>query len=297
MKKGLSFILALILCLSMCACGNNGLNGTNNMEKPTTIPTTSRHTHDWKTASCTKPKTCSTCGETEGSAAGHNWKEANCKTPKTCSTCGKTEGSLGDHVWIDATYTAPKTCSVCGTTRGEPLIPGVTLAGTAFDVDSVGGIKPKIYWRNDSGKTIKYITFTAVPYNAVGDIVASSIGNRTYVNLKITGPIAPADKAFYEGGRYIDNGHYWWVYTRKDGSLGTGTTNGSGDIPKSEYNKIFDCSYFDPVWYNNTIHRVVITKIYVEYMDGTTETIENPTNNHIVFAGNGAHDRSRMTTP
>ena len=46
------------------------------------------HVHEWVEATCTAPKTCKTCGETEGEALGHDWKEA----PKTCTRCGATEG-------------------------------------------------------------------------------------------------------------------------------------------------------------------------------------------------------------
>ena len=34
------------------------------------------HEHEWTKATCTEPKTCTKCGETEGEALGHRWKEA-----------------------------------------------------------------------------------------------------------------------------------------------------------------------------------------------------------------------------
>ena len=76
--------------------------------------------HKWKKATCTEPKTCSVCGETEGESLGHKWKEATCTEPKTCSVCGETEGEPLGHKWKEATCTEPKTCSVCGATEGEP---------------------------------------------------------------------------------------------------------------------------------------------------------------------------------
>lgn len=33
--------------------------------------------HNWKSATCTEPKTCSVCGATEGTAAGHNYGGGN----------------------------------------------------------------------------------------------------------------------------------------------------------------------------------------------------------------------------
>lgn len=77
--------------------------------------------HDWKEATCTEPKTCSKCGETEGEALGHTWVEATCSLPKTCSVCGETEGEVLEHTLAEATYEQPATCRVCGTQVGEPL--------------------------------------------------------------------------------------------------------------------------------------------------------------------------------
>ena len=68
--------------------------------------------------------TCSVCGDVKISdeviAPGHSWKDATCTEPKTCSSCGATEGTENGHSWKDATCTAPKTCSACGITEGEP---------------------------------------------------------------------------------------------------------------------------------------------------------------------------------
>ena len=77
--------------------------------------------HDWIDATCTAPKTCDTCGATEGIALGHDWSDATCTAPKTCDTCGATEGIALGHDWIDATCTAPKTCGTCGATEGTAL--------------------------------------------------------------------------------------------------------------------------------------------------------------------------------
>ena len=80
-----------------------------------------KHKHIWIDATCTTPKTCEKCGETEGKPTAHTWLEATCTAPKTCSVCGATEGEPIAHTWLDATCTEPKICSVCGATEGEPL--------------------------------------------------------------------------------------------------------------------------------------------------------------------------------
>ena len=80
--------------------------------------------HEWQDATCTEPKTCSKCGETEGKALGHDWTVATCTEPKTCSRCGQTEGDSLGHTWSEWTVTREATptvkgekkqiCSICG---------------------------------------------------------------------------------------------------------------------------------------------------------------------------------------
>lgn len=99
-RKYLSFIGILGICLMLTGCCIS---------------------HDWQEATCTDPKSCSKCEETEGEALGHNWVEATCTEAKKCVVCGETEGVMLSHVWVDATCTEPKTCSLCGEVEGEAL--------------------------------------------------------------------------------------------------------------------------------------------------------------------------------
>lgn len=82
------------------------------------IVTACGHTHAWEEASCTTPKTCSTCGETEGEALGHTWVEATCAEPKTCSTCDITEGEPLEHTVENWETTIEPTCTAEGTKSG-----------------------------------------------------------------------------------------------------------------------------------------------------------------------------------
>lgn len=59
-------------------------------DAPTIVET--KHAHIWQDASCTQPKTCSACGETEGTVLSHIWAEATRYAPKTCTLCGQTDG-------------------------------------------------------------------------------------------------------------------------------------------------------------------------------------------------------------
>ena len=81
---------------------------------------TSKHSHSYTevssvAATCTSNGSrnyeCS-CGSSYSktvSATGHNWKSATCTEPKTCSVCGATEGSAAGH-----NYNGGTTCIVCG---------------------------------------------------------------------------------------------------------------------------------------------------------------------------------------
>ncbi len=64
--------------------------------------------HNWESATCTKAKTCSLCGESEGKPLNHSWEDATCTTPKTCTRCNATEGNITAHKYVD------HKCSTCG---------------------------------------------------------------------------------------------------------------------------------------------------------------------------------------
>ena len=60
--------------------------------------------HRWDDATCTKPKTCSICGKTEGEALGHQWMDATCTEPQICSVCKETKGKALGHKSYFNTY-------------------------------------------------------------------------------------------------------------------------------------------------------------------------------------------------
>lgn len=79
--------------------------------------------HIWQDATCVIPKTCSLCGQQEGSLLEHVWQEADCRHPKTCTVCGQTEGNALDHVLTEANLQSPPKCIYCGEEFGDALHP------------------------------------------------------------------------------------------------------------------------------------------------------------------------------
>ena len=57
--------------------------------------------------------------------------------------------------------------------------------------NSAGGVSVQIIFQNDTQKTIKYVYFDVVPYNAVKDAQSCTISGKTKAGLKCTGPIQP----------------------------------------------------------------------------------------------------------
>ena len=51
-------------------------------------------------------------------ATGHSWKDATCEAPKTCGTCGATEGEANGHTVVVDEAVAP-TCTATGLTEGS----------------------------------------------------------------------------------------------------------------------------------------------------------------------------------
>ena len=62
---------------------------TTPTEPPATEPVPTTCNHNWKAATCTEPKTCSLCNETEGKEKGHSFKDGK------CSGCGLLKESEG----------------------------------------------------------------------------------------------------------------------------------------------------------------------------------------------------------
>ena len=124
-SRVLPLLILLGLLLTGCGCKHEWQSATCDTPKTCSLCQLTEGEalgHAWADATCETAKTCSTCQKTEGEPAGHKWEDATCDTAKTCSVCQKTEGEPADHKWEDATTEAPKTCSVCQKTEGEKIV-------------------------------------------------------------------------------------------------------------------------------------------------------------------------------
>ena len=81
--------------------------------------------HAWVDASCTLPKTCELCGETEGEPNGHGGGLATCTDKAICLGCGEEYGEIdpevhsGAEVWFKHLYTHGKGYQCCGVVTAE----------------------------------------------------------------------------------------------------------------------------------------------------------------------------------
>ena len=145
-QKWLGVVGIFVTCMSLTGCG---------------------HTHEWQEATCTTPKTCTTCNETEGETLDHTWTEATCSAPKTCNICGKTEGESLEHTLTEANYQQAAACGVCGETVGEPLQADFEKYNFAYvtEIDKEYPFATKCYKSDDltNGKIIfsDYQTFAS----------------------------------------------------------------------------------------------------------------------------------------
>ena len=97
MKKILLLLsIIFVLCCALASCGDNGCE------------------HNFESATCQAPRTCTLCGATDGEIGNHRWDEASCILPSTCKNCGLTNGVASGHKWDSNICTDEKTCKLCG---------------------------------------------------------------------------------------------------------------------------------------------------------------------------------------
>lgn len=115
-----------------------------------------------------------------GCCLQHDWVSATCVEPETCSKCGKTRGESLGHDWQPATCTEPKICSVCGTVSGEPLEHNYEASGEKFLCTRCG--KERVF---------SYLDMNDVLYGIEEDYAAFK---KMYMDMSMVMQISVTDK-------------------------------------------------------------------------------------------------------
>lgn len=161
-------------------------------------------------------------------------------------------------------------------------------------------VSAEFYCRNNSGKTIKYITWNITARNRVGDVIADNLTGRASAELTTIGPIEPFSVSVNPNGQfftaagaqgtpfseYRESG-YWindgedqlMVYLDRYNNFFAVPSGGS--ITDAVYltdDEINNAMYDGYTIFNNVFYQSLIDHLYIEdavvtYMDGTTQVI------------------------
>lgn len=143
-------------------------------------------------------------------------------------------------------------CESCATMNstfyGEELLmsSSIEISKVSTKINFAKGVDVSLDYYNASGKEIKYLTFTFVPYNAVNDVVCCTISEESEKSGQITGPIKV-------GSVTIDEADAKYNYFHPESNLLS--------------------AKWSALWYNNTVTSVKVIEINITYMDGSEETI------------------------
>ncbi len=99
-KKILAMVLAVLMLLSLTACGGSGSSDAGKASAPEATSEPYVCEHYWQEATCTSPETCYSCGETQGEPAPHNygiWSFTETEMSHSCVDCGESETQALDY--------------------------------------------------------------------------------------------------------------------------------------------------------------------------------------------------------
>lgn len=152
-------------------------------------------------------------------------------------------------------------------------------------IDNTDKVGFEIYWRNNSNKVIKYVTFYLLILNIDNDPVR-------IFPCKLTKPIEPVSKCIKNFSKYYRNNPlYYKTKDKKWEYLSLTTINGDKKLSytsfnyeseqhiknyilEENYDKIAYQAKFDEM-HSSTAHSVKIISAKIEYMDGTIVNIDN----------------------
>lgn len=168
--------------------------------------------------------------------------------------------------------------------RGTPI--RILNQPVVGERDSVGGISFGISWSNRTDKVIKYAHFYVTPYNRVWDPVKCEIRGYSLADCWVTGPIekvsASTDLEEDASGSYgvfspqipmVESWDKYYVSKIFGDMTYRGADGNDVPITADTYPDIVLVTYWDRMWYNNDIQHLLISKVVLEYMDGTKTTL------------------------
>ena len=228
MKKSV-FVKFLITVLTLCtvwgtltACETPQNSGSDGESSVIQNSSSIGHEHSWIEADCLNPKTCSSCGKTQGEALGHDFGEWYETEPATCMAEGEKR----------------QDCTRCGyyETRMIFVIDHVyengacTMCGKAEEVElTIAQIKTKID-ENPSGCEVTFtgvvVGFDSMGYAHVGDESGIIYVRAKHANLTLGAFV----KISGEGIVYEGSANYP-EYTRQIKADGITVEPASGNAP------------------------------------------------------------------
>lgn len=149
----------------------------------------------------------------------------------------------------------------------------VDVWSTGFGKDKNWGVEPRIAFRNNSGKTIKTIAFELTPYNEWDAVVYSGSGGKSTLTLTAKGPF----KTDVGIGSYAYSSSTGLVTIKgqnTDAPYYTTSGNKKVVLDPSTYAKTFNnVQSWESTWYNDDIYYLILSRVDIEYEDGTKESI------------------------
>ncbi|MCI8478423.1 MAG: S-layer homology domain-containing protein [Oscillospiraceae bacterium] len=155
------------------------------------------------------------------------------------------------------------------------------------ETNSAGGVSFYIEWNTHRDKTIKYVHFYVTPYNNVWDVQKCEIRRYSNADCYVAGPISKTTLS--TAWEDMDYGDYCILTEWPGISIGmdeqgrfssiidrNGTyTNGYGTqkVTAGYLDDVMIRTYWENMWYNDQIKKLLINKVVIEYMDGTKETL------------------------
>ncbi len=138
------------------------------------------------------------------------WTSSNEKVAKVDAS-GKVKAIKQGSCVISAKTKDADTVKCTVTVKARPQL---EIKDASFGINVVDGVEPEITFRNNFGKTIKYVYFNTYYYNAVGDPAKCEIYNTNYERLKVTGPIKNGASESYEWDAVLYNSSTTKMYIK-----------------------------------------------------------------------------------